>query len=188
MKRSAPIALAVMLAGCAASAPTAASTWQGCTAYTDQAQAQAAWEAAGRPPGADGDSDGRVCESLAGGRGGEAKTTGCKRPAKPVAVTFSRARYPNIVRHIELSWKRGYPRVLRINRAGADGRRDQLLEGIPTRPGYDRDEAPAAVLRATVRASVRYVPSSENRSAGSRLGSKIGPYCDGVRVRYRFTP
>ena len=38
--------------------------------------------------------------------------------------------------------------------------RDQLLQGIPTKPGYDRDEAPAAVLRRKVKADVRYVPSA----------------------------
>lgn len=118
---------------------------------------------------------------------GEAKTSGCQRP-KVAVIRFSRSKYPNIVSHIESSWAQGYAKVRRINRIGTSTRRDKLLEGIPTRPGYDRDEAPAAVLRSTVKASVRYVPSSENRSAGSSLGHQIGKLCDGVRVRYTFTP
>lgn len=118
----------------------------------------------------------------------KARTTDCTTPRHPIAVTFSRSRYPNIVAHIKQSWKLGYPRTLRINREGADSRRDKLLRGIPTKPGYDRDEAPAAALRDTVKADVKYVPSSENRSAGARLGARIGPYCDGTRVRYFFTP
>ena len=182
------IVAAAVLVGC--TQPTSAATWPGCKAFSEQAQAQQAWETAGRPAGADGDSDGRVCETLgssADRRGGTSRTTGCKRPEKPIRVTFSRSKYPNIVAHIKESWREGFPRVLRINRDGTDDRRDALLEGVPTRRGYDRDEAPAAVLRSTVRASVRYVPSSENRSAGSSLGSQLAPYCDGTRVRYRCT-
>jgi hypothetical protein len=76
-----------------------------------------------------------------------------------------------------------------LNRKGAEARRDRLLDGIPTRPGFDRDEYPAAVgrgrpngdQRGLVRginplgwmADVAYVPSSENRSHGSSLGAKL---------------
>lgn len=41
-----------------------AGAWPGCKAFTDQATAQATWEASGRPAVADGDGDGKVCESL----------------------------------------------------------------------------------------------------------------------------
>ena len=50
----------------------------------------------------------------------------------------------------------------------------------------DRDEYPPAVGRASVRASVAYVPSSENRSHGATLGIKLRRYCDGTRFRYVF--
>lgn len=110
----------------------------------------------------------------------------CSRPDHIVAIHFSRAEYPNIIRHIKRSWRLGYRRVLRINRSGADERREKALAGIPTKDGFDRDEAPAAVLRKRWQADVAYVPSSENRSAGASLGNQIGPYCNGVRVRYRF--
>lgn len=173
------------LAGGAATSSSSAAAWPGCKAFTTQPQAQRAWEAAGRPSSADGDGDGKVCESLPATSG--AKTTGCKRQRAAVRITFSRAKYPNIIRHIELSWQRGYPHVLRINRAGASHRRDLLLAHIPTKPGYDRDEAPAAALRDTVKADVMYVPSRENEAAGSSLGRQISRYCDGQRVVYRFT-
>lgn len=119
---------------------------------------------------------------------GKAKTEGCRSPKKPVTVTISESKYPNIVAHIRESWRNGYPRILTINREGADERRDQLLADVPTKPGYDRDEAPAAVLRDEVDASVKYIPSAENRSAGASLGTQIAPYCDGTKVRYRFIP
>ena len=110
----------------------------------------------------------------------------CKRPDHPVRIVFSKHDYPHIIKHIKKSWKLGYRKVLRINRPGADKRRDKALAGIPTKPGFDRDEAPAAVLRKRWRTDVAYVPSSENRSAGASLGNQIGPYCNGVRVKYRF--
>ncbi|MCW3007706.1 MAG: sporulation protein [Solirubrobacterales bacterium] len=83
-----------------------------------------------------------------------------------------------------------------LNRAGADARRDRLLANIPTKPGYDRDEYPMAAGRGRGpglrrgrnpvgwRAEVRYVPSGENRSAGSVVGIKLRRYCNGTRFRY----
>lgn len=94
--------------------------------------------------------------------GGRADAAACSRAM--ATVTLSVKKYPNIIAHIQRSWQLGYPRVLRIH----------------------RDEAPAAVLRSTVRADVAYVPSSENRSAGATLGAAISRYCDGAPVRYRF--
>jgi hypothetical protein len=112
---------------------------------------------------------------------------------------FSAARYPNIRRHFLSALDRGWPRILVISRRGADARRDRLLEGIPTRRGFDRDEYPPAVGRGAGRAglkrgrnptgwraSVRYVPSGENRSHGSRLGDLLSPFCNGTRFRYVF--
>lgn len=115
-----------------------------------------------------------------------ASSQGCERPDQVVRIVFSKSAYPNIIRHIKKSWRLGYRKVLRINRPGADDRRDKALAGIPTKDGFDRDEAPAAVLRKRWRTDVAYVPSSEYRSAGASLGNQISPYCDGVRVRYRF--
>lgn len=118
----------------------------------------------------------------------QAEMAGCLRPDGIVEIHFSKSEYPNIIRHIKKSWRLGYRRVLRINRPGADERREKALAGIPTKEGFDRDEAPAAVLRKRWRADVAYVPSGENRSAGASLGAQIAPYCNGVRVRYRFDP
>ena len=89
-----------------------------------------------------------------------------------------------------------------VNRPGAAARRERLLEAIPTRRGFDRDEYPAAVgrgrpngrSRALIRgtnprgwkADVMYVPSRENRSHGSSLGAKLRRFCNGTRFRYAF--
>ncbi len=158
----------------------------------------------------DSDGDGRYCESLpcpcAGpGAGGEQppppKAT-CTRPSGVQRLVFRRPEYPNIRRHFRAALRRGWPKVMVLNRPGADARRDRLLEGVDTRPGFDRDEYPAAVgrgrangrSRALVRgtnprgwkADVAYVESGENRSHGSSLGNKLRPFCNGTRFRYAF--
>ena len=73
-----PLLLVVLLAACSS---TSAAAWPGCKAYSDQPSAQAAWEAAGKPAGADGDGDGKVCESLPAAPAPTARAPG--RPAAP---------------------------------------------------------------------------------------------------------
>ena len=84
----------------------------------------------------------------------------------------------------------------------AGERRERLLQDIPTKTGFDRDEYPPAVgrgrayndQRGLVRGSnpigwfadVMYVPSSENRSHGATLGNKLRRFCNGTRFRYAF--
>ena len=203
------IAVAIGFAGAGADMAAAAR----CADFPNQAAAQAA--ANTRDP----DGDGIYCESLpcpcataAGGgaanptpvapdpsSGSEPSTqpAGCTSPSSVQPVVFSAAKYPNIMRHFRAAVRKGWPRVLTINRSGADQRRDRLLQGIPTRPGFDRDEYPPAMGRgagAAVRgtdptgwmASVQYVRSSENRSHGSTLGAALRRFCNGVRFRYVF--
>jgi hypothetical protein len=108
----------------------------------------------------------------------------CERTKRIVPVGLSKTKYPNILAHAARAAAKGYGRVWTLNRPGADARRDRLLAGIPTRPGFDRDEAPMAAARRTWRADVEYVPSSENRSAGSVAGIKLRRFCDGTRFEY----
>jgi hypothetical protein len=110
----------------------------------------------------------------------------CVLPRGVANVSFSATKYPNIRRHYEAALREGWPEVLVLNRAGADARRAGLLQRYSTRPGMDRDEYPPAVARDSYRADVAYVPSSENRSHGARMGIKLRRYCDGTRFRYVF--
>ena len=110
----------------------------------------------------------------------------CVAARAVVPIGFSATKYPHLRRHYERAVARGYPTVLVLNRDGADTRRDRLLRSRTTRRGMDRDEYPPALGRAVVRASVAYVPSSENRSHGATLGIKLRRYCDGTRFRYVF--
>jgi hypothetical protein len=108
-------------------------------------------------------------------------------------VVLSRSKYPHIVDHVEDSWALGYPRVLRVHRAGATERRARLLgwwqrkHPQPKGDGLDLDEAPAAMLRVSWRADVRPIAAAENRSAGASLGGQLRGVPDGTCVDYRFT-
>ena len=186
-------------------APAEART---CADYPNQAAAQRAADTR------DADGDGIYCESLpcpclkkAGGNAGGggsgdgnrgSSPQGCVRPRGVQPVGFSSTKYPNIFRHFARAVKAGWPKVLKVNRTGADARRDRLLENVFTRSGFDRDEYPPAVGRGKGKgltrgdnptgwmASVQYVPSSENRSHGSVLGTKLRRFCNGTLFRYVF--
>jgi hypothetical protein len=120
----------------------------------------------------------------------------CLRTARVVDVGLSRARFPHVLAHAERAAARGWPSVYVITRRGADARRERLLRDIPTRPGFDRDEVPPALGRGRGsgltrgrdprgwRADVEYVPSGENRGAGSVMGIKLRRFCGGTRFRY----
>jgi hypothetical protein len=122
----------------------------------------------------------------------------CTKPRGVQRLVFDKARYPNIRRHLRGALRRGWPARLVVNRPGADARRDRLMQDIPTKDAYDRDEYPPAVGRGRGKglergrdprgwkADVRYVPSSENRSHGATLGNKLERFCNGTRFRYVF--
>jgi hypothetical protein len=183
-----------------------------CADYSNQADAQRAADTR------DADGDGIYCESLPcpclkGGGTSPSPTpapkpppakpkSSCSRPSAVQRLSFSSSKYRNIKKHTLAAIADGWPRILVLNRPGADARRDRLLEDIPTRDGFDRDEYPPAVgrgrangeQRGLVRginplgwmADVMYVASSENRSHGSSLGAKLRGLCNGTRFRYVF--
>lgn len=109
----------------------------------------------------------------------------CTTTRRVVTVTLDRRRHRAVLAHIRRAIRAGWPRVLTVNRPGADERRDQLLDDsrYPTRPGMDRDEWPMAFARTSWRAHVAYVPSRQNRSAGAIIANRLRPYCDGTRFR-----
>jgi hypothetical protein len=198
--------LLLILVARAAGHPVAVSPAQAatCSHYASQAAAQRAHDTR------DADGDGLYCESLpcpclsARGDGPSAPPgrapaqPSCTRPRRTVAIDFSAGRYPHIRAHYLAALRRGWPRVLVLNRPGAGARRERLLSDMPTRPGMDRDEYPPAVGRGMPpevvrgahprgwKADVAYVPSGENRSQGAVMGAELRPYCNGTRFRYRF--
>jgi hypothetical protein len=176
---------AVALTACAAPS-TPNTAFAGCAAHPTAGAAQRAWEAAGRLAQFDRDHDGRVCESAS--FGSQASTAGCRRSRRVVVVRISAKRYPATADHVRDAIAAGHPRILHLDRAGADANRARSLAGIPTRRAYDRDEYPPAVSReGGADVHVRYVPSADNRGAGSVLGDRLEHYCDGQRFRLRVT-
>jgi hypothetical protein len=194
------LVLPIAVLGAMPSVATAAT----CADYSNQADAQQAADTR------DANGNGIYCESLpcpcssaAGGGAGETTpapvkpTTSCIKPKAVQNITFSSTKYPTIRQHFLSALRKGWPRTLVVNRPGADARRARLLDDVPTRDGYDRDEYPPAVGRGKgfhVRginplgwmADVAYVPSGENRSHGSTMGIKLRRFCNGTRFRYVF--
>jgi hypothetical protein len=122
----------------------------------------------------------------------------CTTPVGVLTLTFSRAKYPNIRKHVLAALHDGWPRVLVVNRPGASARRARRLAHVRTRHGFDRDEYPPAEARGRGHgltrgtnptgwmANVRLVPSSENRSQGAVMGDDLKPYCNGTKFREVF--
>lgn len=96
-------------------------------------------------------------------------------------VRVSRSASPESARHLEESGATA--RTLTVDRAGRDQRRRENMSGTQTRPGTDRDESPPAVFRESQNASVRNIPSSDNRSSGAQIGNQIRDVPDGGRCR-----
>lgn len=180
---AAAIAVAVLTLALGQGADARGAT---CADYPNQAAAQRAADTR------DADGDGIYCESLPcpcstkRAQSTPPRERSCSKPRGVQDIVFSAARYPNIAAHTRRAIRRGWPRVLVVHRRKAGVRRDRALEGFPTRPGYDRDEYPPAIGRETWRTDIAYVPSSENRSHGSSLGSRLRPFCAGTRFRYVF--
>ncbi len=127
------------------------------------------------------------------------RQTDCSRPKGVKRITFSKTKYANVRAHYVRAVKRGWPRILVLNRTGAKQRRDKLLGKMARAAGRDRAQYPPAIGRgrgsralkrgsqpAGWRADVKYVPSSEGRSHRAALEATLKRFCDGTRFRYIF--
>lgn len=117
-----------------------------------------------------------------GAQGATPGELGCTRSAKLVVVDLNNYKHRHILDHVFDARRSGQPRVLHIRRYEAAANRRASLRGIPTKPGYDRDEYPPAMSDEGGKgADVRYVLSGENRSAGRLMGRQLAPYCNEQR-------
>jgi RHS repeat-associated protein len=102
----------------------------------------------------------------------------------PKDVYIDPSKYPEAAGHAADAQKAGQPDVLTVQRPGATGRRAAATAGTPTQAGTDRDEYPPAVAAEGGRgASVRNIPSSDNRGAGASVGRQIKDVPNGGRIR-----
>jgi hypothetical protein len=112
-----------------------------------------------------------------------ANASSCRRVRQAVRVRVSRRRWPHVAAHV-VAIRDRFPRVWHLDRRHADEHRAESLRGIPTKPGYDRDEQPPAFSREGGEgADVRLVPSGENRSQGSVMRHRLRAGCNGQRFR-----
>ncbi|MBN6039085.1 NucA/NucB deoxyribonuclease domain-containing protein [Amycolatopsis sp. 195334CR] len=101
-------------------------------------------------------------------------------------VYISHERYPASAQHIDEAqrgtvWsgdvsrqaRSGLGSVFEVDRDGAAGRRAAALGSLPSSSEYDRDEYPPAVAKTEGEKSVKNVPFSDNRGAGSSMGNQI---------------
>lgn len=118
-------------------------------------------------------------------------TEGCVTGTYPCErmLVISKSASPQAAGHILDSQARGYPSVLTLDRLGRSARRRASLSGIPTRPGMDRDEYPPAVfVEGGTGASVRYIPSSDNRSAGGQMSAQLAGVPEGCKITMTVGP
>lgn len=100
-----------------------------------------------------------------------------------VKIDFPEDRYPLTAKHIKDAIAAGEDKICTIDREGAEENRKLSLKGIPTKPGYDRDEWPMAMCEEGGEgADIEYIPPSDNRGAGSWVGNQLDQYEDGTRV------
>jgi hypothetical protein len=100
----------------------------------------------------------------------------CARVDRIVVVRISEARYPKTADHVDDAIRAGQPRRLTLDRRGAAQRREDALQGIATRRGYDRDEYPPAESRQGGKgADVRYVPSADTAVLARRRATSCVP-------------
>lgn len=122
-------------------------------------------------------------------------------PKDPSGVYVDLANTTNreAIAHAQAAVVAGEARVLHWEPALAEAHRAVSLRGVPTwgqlsedrrraidpehfALSHDRDEyPPAASLEGGAGADVRYILSSDNRSAGSRMQAQMGGYCAGTR-------
>jgi filamentous hemagglutinin len=109
--------------------------------------------------------------------------------SQPPKILVSRAKYPEVAQHIEDAQRAGKPRILTIDRPGADQRRKEALRGIPKVPGKQLDEYPPAMFKeGGTGAHVRPVDPSQNQGAGAWIASECRKYPDGFQVEILVGP
>lgn len=107
---------------------------------------------------------------------------------KPKDVIIRRSQHPAAAEHIEHAQRHGQPTVLHVDRAGAEARRRASIGTVhrETRPanGYDRDEYPPAFTReGGSNSNVKFIPSGDNRGAGSSMRQQTRDVKDGQKIR-----
>jgi hypothetical protein len=115
--------------------------------------------------------------------------TGAPTTTKPVDVYVDPTKYPAAADHAKDAIASGKPDVLTVDRPGARGRRADALKGTATKADADRDEYPPAVTKeGGAGASVKPIPSGDNRGAGASVGQQIKKVPNGSQIKIKVEP
>lgn len=115
----------------------------------------------------------------------QSSQTATNNSAYDKVVYFPEDKYPETGKHLEDAFAKGKSQICTIDREGADENRDESLDGIPTKTGYDRDEWPMAMCKeGGAGADIEYISPSDNRGAGSWVSHQLSDYPDGTRVKF----
>lgn len=135
-----------------------------------------------------------------------AQPLACRITKRVVIVHLDHRQDRGTLRHVWAAVAAGEPGLLHIRRSEAKANRRASLRGIPPwgelskaqrqrlDPDHwdvmhDRDEYPPAMADEGGRgADVRYVLSSDNRSAGQAMGAQLAPFCDEQKFRFERKP
>ena len=99
-------------------------------------------------------------------------------------ININKNRYPESSDHIIDAIKLGKPITLTIDRKNAASRRREALKNTAPVKNLDRDEYPPAMFKEGGRdASVRLITPSDNRGAGSCIGSQCRNLPDGTKIK-----
>lgn len=96
-------------------------------------------------------------------------------------VCVSVSRFGDAAEHVVDAQRNGAARLLKVDRPGAQARRNSALRDIDARTGFDRDEYPFAVSSRRDGLSIRHIDPTSNRALGSYLGHQLNPLPDGAR-------
>lgn len=113
----------------------------------------------------------------------------CAQTNGVMVVDLDNRKHRHVLDHVWDATRAGQPKRLHIARYEADDNRRASLRGVPSKPGWDRDEYPPAMSdEGGQGASVRYVRPAENRSAGSVMGNQLEAFCNNQRFRFERRP
>ena len=99
-------------------------------------------------------------------------------------VIVSKNKYPESYKHAQETGKPNGP--FTVDRTGKNERRRENLRGKDKVGGHDLDEWPPAVTKEGNGASVKPIPSSDNRGSGSTIGNQLRNISNGDKFEVEW--
>jgi hypothetical protein len=99
-------------------------------------------------------------------------------------LKLKKSQYPETFGYIQDAINGGQPYIVTIQRDTAKLNRKLSLKDVKTMKAKDRDEWPMAMFKEGGEgASVRHINPSDNRGAGSSIGSILSDLPNGTKIK-----